>query len=229
MRHDRPDEAYRHLATDLPFCSLELGGWGGGCTLVDPSWLVTAAHAASRLEPGGPVEVDGRRATIAEVIVHPDFDITNYRNDIALIRLSAPLRGAEVVQLHGGRDESGSTAIFVGRGYSGTGRSGAIEPDKVVRGAENRVDATTDHWLRFVFDAPPAGLDLEGISGPGDSGGPALLRIDNGWSLIGISSWQHQGEAEIGGVYGVTEYYTRVSSYVEWIVETLEHRQLGSP
>ena len=38
--------------------------------------------------------------------------------------------------------------------------------------------------------------------------------------LLGVSSHQFgQGEAGISGVYGVREYYTRVSYYQDWFAE----------
>lgn len=61
---------------------------------------------------------------------------------------------------------------------------------------------------------------LEGISGPGDSGGPAFLEIDGVIFLAGVSSWQdNRAQGGRQGVYGVLEYYARVSSYVGWIDE----------
>jgi secreted trypsin-like serine protease len=74
-----------------------------------------------------------------------------------------------------------------------------------------------ERLLVFRFDAPPGGTDLEGISGPGDSGGPALIERDGRWQVIGVSSGQDANATSREGVYGVTEYYTRVSSYLSWL------------
>ena len=220
IRHDRPDAAYRELAVAYPFCSLNLGGWGGGCTLIDPHWVITAAHAAGRVEAGGRIEVGGKSVEVAEVVVHPDFNTKNYRNDLALLRLAEPVFEPSPVALYKGRDEVGKRVVFVGRGYFGTGESGAETGDKVLRAAENKVESVTEHWLRFIFDAPPEALELEGISGPGDSGGPAFLETKGGLVLMGVSSWQDNSAQGTEGVYGVKEYYVRVSSYAEWIEET---------
>jgi hypothetical protein len=220
IRHDRPDAAYRELAAAYPFCSLNLGGWGGGCTLIDAHWVVTAAHAAGRLEEGARIEVGGESVRVAAVIVHPNFDDKSYRNDLALLRLAEPVRDQTPVALYKGRDEVGRRVIFVGRGYFGTGESGPDTADKVLRAAENRIEDAGEHWLRFVFDAPPDALEREGISGPADSGGPAFLETEDGLALVGVSSWQDNREQGTEGAYGVKEYYARVSSYVSWIEET---------
>lgn len=90
------------------------------------------------------------------------------------------------------------------------------------RAAENRVEAVTDHWLKFRFDAPPSGLELEGIRGPGDSGGPAFEKSAEALVLVGVSSWQDNTAQGAEGLYGVEEHDVRVSSYVDWIDETVK-------
>ena len=109
------------------------------------------------------------------MLPHPEFDAASYRNDIALIRLARPVVAVAPVALYRERDEQGRRVVFVGQGFSGTGETGAQRGPSIRRAAENRVETATEQWLRFVFDAPPAGLELEGISGPGDSGGPAFI------------------------------------------------------
>ena len=74
-------------------------------------------------------------------------------------------------------------------------------------------------------DAPfgsPTGLDLEGISGPGDSGGPGFLEVDGVVHLAGVSSGQStRATGGRASVYGVTEYFTRVSFYANWLAEVM--------
>jgi len=71
--------------------------------------------------------------------------------------------------------------------------------------------------LRFRFDAPPAADDLEGISGPGDSGGPAFLERDGRLWLAGVSSTNHSPGGEEKCTYGTIETYARVSTQRAWI------------
>jgi len=79
-----------------------------------------------------------------------------------------------------------------------------------------------DNWITFKFDAPPESTDLEGISGPGDSGGPALLEVDGKAYVIGVSSANDDAGAEGPCRYNSTEYYARVSPTVEWIRATIK-------
>ena len=82
----------------------------------------------------------------------------------------------------------------------------------------NRITDVTEQWLKFRFDPPGSQdvLDLEGISGDGDSGGPALVMTGfNQCCLAGISSWQADHGQE--GRYGVVEHYVRISRYLDWI------------
>ena len=69
--------------------------------------------------------------------------------------------------------------------------------------------------------APPAGSEMEGVGGPGDSGGPALVEESGRYFVAGISSASMNGRP---GTYGVTDVYTRVSSYVDWIEKTMHPR-----
>jgi hypothetical protein len=110
---------------------------------------------------------------------------------------------------------------FVGQGHSGDGVTGPAIRDGQRRAATNKIEAVKQNWLTFLFDAPPQGTDLEGISGPGDSGGPALMTIDGKTVVAGVSSGQDSRATGKEGVYGVTEYYVRVSSYAEWIRKTI--------
>jgi secreted trypsin-like serine protease len=71
------------------------------------------------------------------------------------------------------------------------------------------------------FDAPPGGTQYEGVGGPGDSGGPALLQDGGKTWLVGISSASMNGRP---GQYGVTDVYTRVSSYAQWIDRVIAER-----
>jgi len=64
--------------------------------------------------------------------------------------------------------------------------------------------------------------DLEGISGPGDNGGPAYVERDGVLYVIGVSSAQDARPAGgKQGHYNVLELYVRVSHYAKWIEDTI--------
>jgi len=198
----------------------------GEGTLIDSSWVITAGHIGrdlSRdLENGySPTAViDDKEYRIEKIFVHPQFK--PIVNDIALVKLQKKIASNRYARVNSDRDEVGQAITIVGRGDVGTGLTGPQKWDKVTRGATNIIDGADSSWIWFAFDAPdsPKTTDLEGISGPGDSGGPALVERDGTLHLLGISSHQ-LGEGKKKGTYGVTEYYSRVSSYYGWIAETM--------
>src|SRR4029453_15926668 len=102
----------------------------------------------------------------------------------------------------------------VGFGDFGTPRMKLSRTDGRRRAASNIVVDAGPRRLFMKFDEPPDGTYLEGVGGPGDSGGPALIEIGGHWQVAGISSASMDGKP---GQYGVTDVYTRVSSYVDWI------------
>lgn len=79
---------------------------------------------------------------------------------------------------------------------------------------------TTDTDLVFKFEKGANGEALEGVSGNGDSDGPAYVKDGNNYKLLGVSSRADSWFYDVGE-YGVTELYTRVSSYNDWIQQVI--------
>lgn len=194
-------------------------------TLIARDWAVTAAHCtedaafiAGVRGSGYEVEIDGSRRSIDRVVRHPPrAGGTNV--DLALLRLAEPLE-IDPLPIYRASDELGRTILLPGWGGSGNGLDGLSLEDGLFRIAENRIDAARDGWLIWGFDDPRSGLGralaLEGISGPGDSGGPALVTTPNGLAVAGIGAAQRTfGRAE--GLYGAEEYFVRLSEYGAWI------------
>ena len=74
--------------------------------------------------------------------------------------------------------------------------------------------------LVFRLDAPEDEntTPLEGVSGPGDSGGPALIESPGVSKLAGLSV---ASSGRPPGTYGNLEFYSRVSLDVDWIQEMI--------
>lgn len=217
IRHDRDDARYRELARKYPaVCAIGRAGEG---TLVAPQWVLSAAHVATGFRRALGVTCGSSVYDVADVIAHPEWK-DGGPHDLALIRLARPVEGITPVGIYERGDEAGKLIVFVGRGGNGTGLTGPTTEDRVLRAATNQVDRVDEHWLLFTFDAPPGGTDLEGISGPGDSGGPALIEVDGRALVAGVSVWGRAGDKG-RGTYGAQEGYTRVSRYSAWIRQTL--------
>ncbi|NKB90289.1 MAG: trypsin-like serine protease [Acidobacteria bacterium] len=229
MRHDVEDARYLELGARYSDSFVRLDA---GCgTFIRSNWILTAAHVAQSERVGDSVSVDGIRYPIARKILHPGFSMSGGAiiHDIALIELSEPVPEIQPALLYSASDELGREIVFVGTGWAGTGVRGmandAIIRDRRLRGAQNRVDGSKPGYLQFTFDAPESGnaLPLEGISGPGDSGGPALwVHGDGRTYVLGVSSHQNRQGAKNEGMYGVVEYYARVSEYRDWIGGEIE-------
>lgn len=231
-RHDVDDAAYLGNEADYPalaslFTTRE-GHRDCVATLIDPEWMITAKHCTT----GGSIDqqiaegafsvmlAEGREVPVSAIVRMPDADGPPLNNDVALLRLRIPVTDITPIPLYDGSDAVGRVVLFPGWGGTGTGITGVAEEDGFFRVAQNRVESTFANFLVFRFDDPRAqpdhALPCEGISGPGDSGGPALLATPQGHRVAGISSWQrtYGGEA---GLYGVDEYYVRISAVREWI------------
>ncbi|MFV1885331.1 MAG: S1 family peptidase [Balneola sp.] len=230
MRHDVEDAEYIELAEKYAGSVVNLSA---GCgTFIRDNVIITAAHVAVYIDSEKHVLINGAEYEIKKIVIHPEFNIRrSLENDIAILILKEKVPNVELATLYTGSDELGKVIIFAGTGWSGTGDKGMIEgaiiKDDVMRAAQNRVDQITENgFIRFTFDEPgsESALPLEGISGPGDSGGPALWFEEGQPYLMGVSSHQNgRGLRRPEGVYGVYEYYTRVSEFVEWIHQEIEN------
>ena len=217
IRHDVSDDRYRAMAARFP--AVGHFGRAGTGTLVAPSWVLTAAHVASRLR-SATFTLGERPYAIQNVTLHPDWKAMG-PHDIALVRLAAPVADVPPLTLYERDDEAGREVVFVGHGGTGNGVQGVRrDEDGLKRAATNRVDRVDADWLFFTFDPPESASELEGISGPGDSGGPALIQLDGVYRVAGVSVWGKPG-ARGRGTYGAQEGYTRVSAHVRWLADTM--------
>lgn len=219
IRDDVSDAAAVKLGE--PFMAVGRVVPDGGCTLIAPTWAVTAAHVAASLPTGATVVFGDRRYEVKRVVLHPEGGAqpgVPPEVDLALLELTTSVQGVPPLPLYRERDELGATLVIVGYGDFGTPQAGLQRTDGRRRAATNVVVDAGPRRVFVKFDAPPGGTAIEGVGGPGDSGGPALIDVGGVWQVAGISSASMDGRP---GQYGVTDVYTRVSSYLAWIDQVL--------
>jgi hypothetical protein len=221
VRHDKPDAAFRERAKAFPQACLIKPDSGG--TLVAARWVLTAAHVASdiprRRHQG--IVIAGKTYSYERIVIHPGWKEMG-PHDIALIKLKEPVSTVRPARIYAKKDEVGKVLTLVGSGDYGTGLTGPRSRDLVARAATNDVESVTPEWIEFRFDAPgTAGCtELEGVSGPGDSGGGALMKEKGEVYVLGVSVWGEPGQKG-KGTYGARDGFARVSSYVDWIEKVI--------
>lgn len=226
-RHDVDSSKYLSNENNYSYCiQLRMRDATGivemEASIIHSQWILTAAHGLNSVHSNQEILIHDQKHSIESIEVHPEWE--GFENDVALIKLKGSIKNAKPVPLYNGSDELHKEITIMGRGVSGDGSTGPGYTDRMFRVATNRIDSVSQEWIKFRFDAPgdPYVTDLEGISGPGDSGGPAIIIEDGNPYLVGISS--NQLNQQIGieeGRYGVIEYYTRISSYRKWIDQVI--------
>ncbi|MDT8399383.1 MAG: trypsin-like serine protease [Pseudomonadales bacterium] len=239
IRHDRADAGYRVDEKAFPqvfYLHYRFNNKVCMGTLISSQWAITAAHCTDQTpiqatldrQEAYHLSIGGQSYDIAELVIHPDYHPNDSMAvDLALIRLDRDVPAIRPVTLYRDSDELNKVVSFLGWGYTGYGTVGRKSNDGHFRRAQNTV-FQAGQWLRFRFDDPRRrdqhALQLEGVPGLGDSGGPALLETDTGLFILGVARGEIADPADPQapeGLYGAIELYERISSHQDWIDQTL--------
>lgn len=217
-----------------------------GATLIDESWILTAAHCVDDYLPfvSGIKEIlkvrlgeydvsttseplKHQEFSVADIRVHPSFNNATLVNDIALLRLDLPARKKQNIDVVcvpgvGDLDLSRFTSCYVtgwGRRTEESEHSIVLKEIPVPLWNQTACSVALRTQFGPGYSLPDTAL-CAGAEGrdacDGDGGGPLVCEQAGQWYQLGIVSFG------IGcGRRGVPGVYTRVPAYQTWLEKTI--------
>ncbi|MGX7828381.1 S1 family peptidase [Actinokineospora sp. 24-640] len=171
-----------------------------GGALIARQWLVTAAHCAPHIHPGGSTArvgsldrtAGGSVTGIDLVVPHPRYDVDRPGYDIALARLSSPVPQTPIRVAARAGGPGTATRVL---GWGMTCDRSLTDPACLQRPAHlQELDTVLVPDHRCGFFDPARELCVVSRDGHprmacyGDSGGPQIRRAHGEWQLVGSTT-----------------------------------------
>ncbi|XP_049327119.1 chymotrypsin A-like [Astyanax mexicanus] len=207
-----------------------------GGSLINESWVVTAAHCSVRTSnrvvlgehdqssDSEPIQI----MSVGKVFKHPMFKHLN--NDILLIKLSSPAQLNDHVSPVCAAETNDTFPGGVKCVTTGWGLTKFNAPDTpaVLQQATLPLLTNDDcrhHWGSRITEQMICAGAAGASSCMGDSGGPLVCQKDNRWTLVGIVSWgSGTCSTSMPAVYTVSPdklMYARVTQLRAWMDQTM--------
>lgn len=209
-----------------------------GGSIINAFWILTAAHclenaSVSNLRVGVGSSLIGNGLsdlTVDRIVSHPGYNPFSFGNDIALVKLSAPLTFSSSVspiaiaeKKPKARSQAritgwGSTWINNGAGSAFNYYGTPVWPD-YLQGATVQVLADnscrrsfSNYDRRSMLCAGTSGFWIDTCQG--DSGGPLVVSVRGANTLAGVTSFGS------GCAWNTPGVYANVANYTQWIKTT---------